>query len=107
METYDLIQCVDRALDEYGTSAKQAFYLTLSLKKSAPFEEVVLNDPGLLVQVLRDVFDDSSEIVKRSIISEIKQVFGLKKPCSAYELEDALGVACRRLSGVTPIPVTF
>jgi hypothetical protein len=33
-------------------------------------------------------------------------VFGLKKPCSAYELEDALGIACRRLSGISPIQVT-
>jgi hypothetical protein len=105
METYDLIKCVDRALDGYGSSAKQAVYLTLSLKKSSPFEEVVLHDPALLVQALHDVFDDSSEIVKRSIIAEIKEVFGLKKPCSAYQLEDAIGVACRRLSGVSPIQV--
>jgi hypothetical protein len=106
METYDLIKCVDRALDEYGSSAKQAVYLTLSLKKSASFEEVVLHDPAMLVAVLHDVFDESSEIVKRSIIAEIKAVFGLKKPCNAYQLEDALGVAFRRLSGVSPLQVT-
>jgi hypothetical protein len=105
METYDLIKCIDMALDEYGSSAKQAFYLTFMLKKSAPIEEVIMTDPGLLVQTLRDVFDDSSEIVKRSIISQIKEVFGLKKPVSAYELEDALSIATRRLSGVSTIPV--
>ncbi len=105
METYDLIKCVDKALDEYGTSAKQAFYLTFTLKKSAPIEEVILSDPGLLVQTLRDVFDDSSEIVKRSIIGQIKEVFGLKKPVSAYELEEALGIARKRLSGVIPVQV--
>ena|ERR1700730_17009164 len=106
METYDLIKCVDRALDEYGSSAKQAVYLTLSLKKSTSFEEVVLHDPALLVQVLHDVFDESSEIVKRSIIGQIKEVFGLKKPCSAYQLEGALEIASRRLSGFSPMQVT-
>ncbi len=95
-----MIQCIDKGLDEYGSSAKQAVYLMLSLKMSAPFEEVVLQEPGLLVQALQDVFSSSSEIVKRSIIKEIKKVFGLKKASSSYELEEALGIACKRISGV-------
>jgi len=105
METYDLLKCIDNALDEYGSSAKQALYLNIALKESASFEEVVLAHPDLLLQALRDVFDDSSEIVKRSIVSEIKKVFGLKKPSDSYELEEALGIACKRISGMAVVQV--
>jgi hypothetical protein len=106
METYDLLQCIDRALDEYGTSAKQSLYFNLTLKNSAPFEEIIMADPALLLKALNEVFNDSSENVKLSIVDEIKKVFGLKKPSDSYALEDAIGIARRRLSGLTPSQLT-
>jgi hypothetical protein len=33
-------------------------------------------------------------------------VFGLKKPSDSYALEDAIGIARRRLSGLTPSQLT-
>ena len=100
METNDLIQCIDKGLDEYGSNAKQAVYLVLSSRKGVAYEEVTGN-PEALEQSLQEVFDDSSEIVKRTIAREIKKVFGLKDLSNPNDLGEVLNAAIKCISGVT------
>jgi hypothetical protein len=99
METNDLIQCIDKGLDEYGSNAKQAVHLILSLRK-VQYEEITGN-PEALEQTLQEVFDDSSEIVKRTIAREIKKVFGLKDLSSSNDLGEVLDAAIKCIAGVT------
>jgi hypothetical protein len=100
METYDLLQCIDKGLDAYGSNAKQAVYLVLSLRKGISYEEVTAN-PGALEQSLQEVFDDSSAIVKRTIAREIKKVFGLKNISNPNDLAEVLDAAIKCISGIS------
>ena len=100
MEIGDLIQCVDRALDEFGSSAKQSVYVMLTLRKNITYEQAVM-EPEILVQTLQEVFDDSSEIVKRAIILQVIQMFGFKKSVSSYDMVGIMKLALRRMSGIS------
>jgi len=99
METYDLIRCIDKGLDEYGSNAKQAVYLILMARKGIPYEEVTRN-PDALEQCLQEVFDDSSAIVKRTIAREIKKVFGLNIS-NSNDLAEVLEAAIKCISGIS------
>ncbi len=98
METYDLLQCIDRVLDEYGTSAKQAVYLNLAIRKGIPHEEM-LDNPSVLTTTLQEVFDGSSTVVKRAILREIKLVFGIDVIVDSQDFEESIELACRQISG--------
>lgn len=98
METYDLLQCIDRVLDEFGSSAKQAVYLNLALRKGIPHESM-LDNPGALTMTLQEVFDESSSIVKRAIVREISSVFGIDIKVDPSEFEESIELACRQISG--------
>jgi hypothetical protein len=100
METCDLIQCIDKGLDAYGSNAKQAVYLILTLRKGIPYEELTSN-PAALDQSLQEVFDDSSAIVKRTIAREIKKVFGLKNISNSNDLAEVLDAAIKCISGIS------
>jgi hypothetical protein len=94
MESYDLLKCIDKVLDGFGSSAKQAVYLNLSLRKGIPHESV-LENPAALTATLQEVFDESSMVVKRAIVREIRSEFGIKE----NEFEETIQVAARQLSG--------
>lgn len=98
METYDLLQCIDRVLDEFGSSAKQAVYLNLALRKGIPHESM-LDNPSALTTALQEVFDESSNVVKRAIVREIRSVFGISLALDPKEFEESIELACRQLSG--------
>ena len=98
METYDLLQCIDRVLDEFGSSAKQAVYLNLALRKGIPHESM-LDNPSALTTTLQEVFDESSSVVKRAIVREIRSVFGLNLAIDPQQFEQSIELACRELSG--------
>ncbi len=57
-------------------------------------------EPMILAQALQEVFDDSSEIVKRAIILQIIQTFGFKKSVSSYDMVGIMQLAIRRMSGI-------
>ena len=100
METNDLIQCIDKGLDIYGSNAKQAVYLILTMRNGISYEEVTAN-PDALEQSLQEVFDDSSEVVKRTIAREIRKVFGLKNVRNSNDLGEVLEAAIRCISGIS------
>jgi len=98
METYDLLQCIDRVLDEFGSSAKQAVYLNLALRKGIPYESIV-KDPGALTITLQEVFDESSKVVKRAIAKEIMSVFDLGRTADSSKFEETFELARRQIPG--------
>jgi len=98
METYDLLQCIDRALDGFGSSAKQAVYLNLSIRKGIPYESIV-NDPLAFTLTLQEVFDESSKVVKRAIAREITSVFNLGISKDSDRLEETFELARKQISG--------
>jgi len=101
MEMYDLLQCVDRALDKFGSNTKQATYWALMTKEGISSDSIVSN-PEALSRILAEIFgEDSSKIVEKTIIKEIKKVFSLENPSSYYSLNDALEIATRDMPGIS------
>jgi hypothetical protein len=101
MELYDLLQCVDRALDKFGSNTKQATYWTLMTKEGISSDRIVSN-PDALSRILAEIFgEDGSKIVEKAIIKEIKKVFDLENPSSYYSLTDAFEIACRDMPGIS------
>jgi hypothetical protein len=98
MESYDLLQCIDRVLDDYGSSAKQAVYLILALRKGIPYESII-KDPSALTAILQEVFDESSNIVKMAIAKEIMTVFDLGKDVDSSKFEETFELARRQIPG--------
>jgi hypothetical protein len=101
MELYDLLQCVDRALDKFGSNTKQATYWALMTKEGLSSDRIVSN-PEALSRILQDIFGvDGSRIVEKAIVKEIKKAFDLENPSSSYSLNDALETARRDLPGIS------
>jgi len=98
METYDLLQCIDRVLDEFGSSAKQAVYLNLALRKGIP-HEAMLENPEAFASTLQEVFDESSNVVKRAISREIKSTLGIDALLDPQYFEETIELACRGITG--------
>lgn len=98
MESYDLLRCIERVLDDFGSNAKQSVYLNLVLRKGIPYE-TVLENPGVFTSVLKEVFDDSSIVVERAIVHEISSTFGLNLKSSSSKFEESIELACKQISG--------
>ncbi len=100
MEMYDLLQCVDRALDQFGSNAKQSMYWALMAKEGVS-SETIATKPEAFVRTLREVFGaEGSKVVERTIIEEIKDTFDLEKPSSSYTILEALDIAKRSITEV-------
>ena len=97
MESYDLLQCIDKVLDGFGPSAKQAVYLNLALRKGIPHESM-LDNPEALTTTLQEVFDESSTIVKIAIVREIKSSLGVDLKVDPEEFEESIAQAHRQVS---------
>jgi hypothetical protein len=105
MEMYDLLQCVDRALDKFGSNTKQATYWTLMTKEGISSERIVAN-PEALSRILAEIFGvDGSKIVEKAIVKEIKKTFEFENPSSFYTLNDAFDIACGEMPGISAISV--
>ncbi len=97
---YDLLQCVDRALDKFGSNTKQATYWALMTKEGISSDRIVSN-PQALSRILQEIFgNDGSQIVEKAIVKEIKKAFDLESPSSHYSLTDALEIASSELPGI-------
>ena len=101
MEMYDLLQCIERALDKFGSNAKQATYWALMTKEGISWDNIV-NTPEPLMRILAEIFgEDGSGLVEREIVKEIKKVFTLENPSSTYTISDALEIARKGLTGIS------
>lgn len=74
MEEYDLLQCIDKALDGFGSSAKNAIFWRMTIVHNSSRSEVI-SDPRRFVQVIREAFGAGALSIETSIIHEIKKKF--------------------------------
>lgn len=97
LELYDLLQCVDRGLDSFGTNMKQAVYWTLMTNTAISSDKIVSN-PDALMRALREVFRDAYPLAERSIIREMKKTFDLRGVPSSYNIVDAFELASKEIT---------
>jgi hypothetical protein len=104
MEEYDLLQCIEKGLEPFGSHVKQSIYWKMSILHNYSRSEVIDN-PDLFVSVIRETLSDSSPAVEESIVTEIRNKFDLpmKEPLT---MADAIRDAKRQLIGVYATAVT-
>ena len=76
MEEYDLLQCIDKALDSFGSSVKNAIFLRLTMQHNSSRNEVI-SDPSILARVIEESFGNSATGIERSIIRELRKKFAI------------------------------
>ena len=100
LEMYDLLQCVDRGLDSFGTNMKQAVYWTMMSNAAISCDKIVSN-PDAFIKALREVFRDAYPLAERSIIREMKKTFDLRGVPSSYNIVDAFELASKEITEIT------
>ena len=100
MEMYDLLQCVDRGLDAFGTNMKQAVYWAL-MSKEAISSDRILSNPEAFVRALKEIFGAGYPLAERSIIREMKKTFELKKPSSSYSILEAFDLVSKDITEIS------
>jgi hypothetical protein len=100
---YDLLQCVDRGLDAFGSNMKQAVYWQL-MSKEAISSDRILSNPEAFVRTLKEIFGPGYPLAQRSIVKELKRTFELKMPASSYNILDALEIVSKDITETTEIP---
>lgn len=76
MEEYDLIECIDRGLDRFGSSVKNSIFLKLSFIHNSDSSEII-QDPFVFKSVIEEIFGQGAGEIETSIICEIKKAFQL------------------------------
>ena len=102
MEQYDLLQCVDKGLDPFGSNVKQSIYWKMSILHNYSRNEIIEN-PDLLQQVIRETLNDSAISVEESITRQIRLKFGLTEE-SATNLKEAITTAKRQIINIVEAP---
>ena len=98
MEMYDLLQCIERALDSYGSNTKQATYLALSMNQGISADKI-LSNPQALDRAIVEVFGPAgAKLVERTIVKEIRKVFDIDNSGSSYTIFDALEIASKEIT---------
>ncbi len=98
MEEYDLLQCVDKGLDPFGTNVKQSIYWKMSILHNYPRNEVIEN-PDLFLAVIRETLSDSAISVEESITRQVRIAFDLPAE-NARTLKEAITNARRQIISV-------
>ncbi len=98
MEEYDLLQCIEKGLEPFGSHVKQSIFWKMSILHNYSRGEVIDN-PELLASVIRETLGDSSPAVEESITNEIVRKFDLT-PKEKVSMAQAISAAKRQLVGV-------
>jgi hypothetical protein len=98
MEEYDLLQCIEKGLEPFGSHVKQSIFWKMSILHNYSREEVIDN-PELLASVIRETLGDSSSAVEESISAEIARKFDLNYK-DQLTMVDAIANAKSQLIGV-------
>jgi len=72
-----LLQIIDRALDQYGTTTKQVVYWNFQSKFGLTKKDIE-RYPEKFVQSLRVMFGDGSRIVEQAILHEVVESVNVK-----------------------------
>ena len=99
LEVYDVLQCVDRGLDAFGSNMKQTTYWTLLMKEGVSSDKI-LSQPDAFIRALKEVFGSGFPLAQRSIVKELKKVFDLPLPTSSYSIAEALEVASKTVTEI-------
>ena len=95
MEEYDLLQCIDRALDSFGSSVKNAIFWRMTILHNSSRSEVI-SDPRILASVIEESFGSSATGIGMAIISEIGKRFSISSK-GTRSLVDAITDAKRQI----------
>lgn len=76
MEEYDLLQCIDKALDSFGSSVKNAIFWRMTILHNSSRNEVI-SDPCIFANVIEETFGTSAKGIEIAIIKELSKKFGL------------------------------
>jgi len=76
LEEYDLLQCIDRGMERFGSYLKQTIYWRMTILYGSQREAVITN-PEIFAKTIEEISDGSSVKIERSIIREIRKVFDL------------------------------
>src|ERR1700680_3072898 len=102
MEEYDLLQCIDKGLDQFGTNVKQSIYWKMSILHNYTRNEIIEN-PDLFLKVIRETLSDSAISVEESIARQIRMKFDLPNE-NAQNLKEAIVSAKRQIINVVAAP---
>jgi len=105
MEEYDLLQCIDKGLEPFGTHVKQSIYWKMSILHNYSRNEVIEN-PELFTSVIRETLSDSSVAVEESIVREIRGKFNIPYK-ESMSVVDAIMNAKRQIISIYPHSVTI
>ena len=76
LEEYDLMGCIDKGLEQFGSYAKQTIYWRMMILHGSQHDGVIAN-PSVLANVIKEIMGESSFGIEKSIIREIRKVFDL------------------------------
>jgi hypothetical protein len=99
MEKYDLLHCIDKGLEPFGSNVKQSIFWKLSVLHNFSREDVTEN-PEHLVEIIRETLGDSAVEVEKSIIHEIRTCFEIVSEDSTG-LTEAIRAAKRQIIDVS------
>ena len=102
---YDLLQCVDRGLETFGSNVKQSIYWTLTSKEGISSDRI-LSSPEAFVRALKEIFGDGYVLAERAIIREMKKTFDLSAPTSSYSIADAFDIVSKDIADVLECTAT-
>jgi hypothetical protein len=100
MEMYDLLQCLDRGLDAFGTNMKQAVYWSLMSKEGISSDRI-LSNPEAFVRALKEIFGNGYPLAERSIVKEMKKTFELNMPPGSYNILEAFDNVSKDITEVS------
>ena len=95
MEEYDLLQCIDKALDGFGSSAKNAIFWRMTMLHNSSRSEVI-SDPRIFANVIEETFGGGALGIEMAIIDELNKKFSLSAK-GARSLVDAINEAKKQV----------
>ncbi len=85
LDDYELIQCIDGALNKFGPGIKYTVYWRMVVLNQSP-REGILGNPQAFVEALKSIFGKSAKQIEQAIADEIKSVVGDNHADSLPEL---------------------
>jgi hypothetical protein len=75
LDDYEVMQCIDSALDKFGPGIKYTVYWRMVVLNQAPSEGIIANPEGFAT-ALKSIFGNSAKQIEQAIIDEIKSRVG-------------------------------
>lgn len=75
LDDYEVVQCIDSALDKFGPGIKYTVYWRMVVLNQAPNEGIISNPEGF-VEALKSIFGKSAEQIEQAITEEIRSRVG-------------------------------